>query len=194
METVALEESLKDLRARKDGAIEALIETYTQPLFAAALGLGFSLGDAEELVQETLTAFVSGVDRFEGRSQIKTYLFGIFYHKGSELKRRQAREEPVENIEEIFDRRFDPNGMWTSPPQGPEEAVMFQELVKLIRQCSETLSFHQRMAFYLKEVERESTPSICKILDVSVTHLGVLLFRARNKLRECLEKAWGKAC
>jgi RNA polymerase sigma-70 factor (ECF subfamily) len=74
--------------------------------------------------------------------------------------------------------------------KGPEEETLALELSELIRDCSASLSQSQRAAFHLKEVERESTASICNILGVSETHLGVLLFRARNKLRECLEKKW----
>ncbi|MBI4054878.1 MAG: sigma-70 family RNA polymerase sigma factor [Elusimicrobia bacterium] len=184
------EQILQDLRAGKEQAICELIQKHTGPLFAAALGLGFPEPDAEELVQDTFTAFLTAVKRFEGRSQLKTYLFGILYHKASETWRRQKREEATENIEEIFDRRFHKNGLWSAPPQGPEKEALSKEIMEWIEKCSQNLSLNQRSAFYLREVERESTNSICKILNVTATHLGVLLFRARNKLRECLEKNW----
>jgi DNA-directed RNA polymerase specialized sigma24 family protein len=60
--------------------------------------------------------------------------------------------------------------------------------MKLISDCLELLPLNQKMAFNLKEIEEEMTEEICNILSVSATNLGVLLFRARNQLRECIEK------
>lgn len=179
---------LSDLRAHKQEAIETLVHTYTEPLMAAALGAGFSRADAEELVQDTFVAFLSAIQRFEGHSQLKTFLFGILYNKGSELRRRNRRESATDQIETIFNQRFDEQGLWRNPPNGPEALYEAQELGEWIATCAEQLPLNQRMAFHLKEVEGEKTKDICKILKVSVTHLGVLLFRARNSLRECLEK------
>ena len=188
-----LKQELRDIRLRKGEALENLIRTHTPHLFAAALGMGFSESDAEELVQEVFTAFLSAGERFEMRSQLKTYLFGILYNKASEMRRRSRREEAAENIEEIFDKRFDARGMWMTPPRGPEQTVLNQELSEWIERCSENLSLKQRAVFYMKEVEGETTQSVCKVLGISVTHLGVLLFRARNKLRECLEAKMRKS-
>lgn len=187
------EKFVSDLRERKHEAVERLVQSYTEPLLAGALGLGFDRLEAEELVQDTLVAFLSAVHRFEMRSQLKTYLFGILYHKASEVWRRHKKEEAAEDIEDVFSKRFDARGMWLSPPRGPEDEVLSGEALELISQCSEGLPLQQRTAFYLKEVEGEDTQSLCKILEVSATHLGVLLFRARNKLRECLEKKWGNS-
>lgn len=182
------EQDIQNILERKPGAIEELINLHTQPLFACARGLGFSESDAEELVQDTFSSFLNAVERFEGRSKIRTYLFGILYNKASEMRRGKMREEATENMEEIFGKRFDARGQWGSFPRGPEEIALSKEVEGWIEECSEGLPLNQRTAFYLKEVERETTESICKILGVSVTHLGVLLFRARNNLRECLGK------
>lgn len=182
---------IEELKERKPEAIGNLVQSYTEPLLAGALGLGFNRLEAEELAQDTLVAFLSAVHRFEMRSQLKTYLFGILFNKASEIWRRRKKEEAAEDIEEAFQRRFDSRGMWISPPRGPEAEALSREVLELISQCSDGLPLQQRTAFYLKEVEGENTQSLCKILGISATHLGVLLFRARNRLRECLEKKWG---
>lgn len=186
----APEQQISDLKNRRNGSVEKCIELYTGPLLATALGLGFSRDAAEELVQTTFVAFLEAIDRFEGRSQLKTYLFGILYNKASDMRRLRGREEASENIEEMFEQRFDVKGMWVSPPRGPEEEAQSKEVQEWIERCAENLPINQRMAFFLKEVEDQSTTEICKILDVSTTNLGVLLFRAKTKLRECLEKRW----
>jgi len=80
--------------------------------------------------------------------------------------------------------------MWSAPPQGPEESALTKEIQAWIEKCAENLSAAQRAAFFLKEVEGESSEAICNILGVSYTNFRVLMYRARTKLRECLEKHW----
>ena len=71
---------------------------------------------------------------------------------------------------------------------GIDKALFAREVRGLVRECLETVPRAQRIAFYLREIEEMETAEICKKMGVSATNLGVLLFRARNRLRECLEK------
>lgn len=175
------------LRARKAEAITALVEAHSESLVAAALGWGFSEADAEELAQDAFVAFLESVARFEGRSSVKTFLFGILYNKAREAWRRRAREVSEEDIEKAFEERFR-WGVWTRFPKGPEQEALNAELKAWLAECSERLSLRLRTAFYLKAVSGESTEEICRIMAVTPGNLGVLFFRARNALRECLEK------
>ena len=69
----------------------------------------------------------------------------------------------------------------------PEQFLISAETVGRIEECLEKLPPNQKMAFVLKEVEEQESAEICKVLEVTTTNLGVLLFRARNRLRDCLE-------
>lgn len=186
----ALEKQVQALRERKDGAVAALVQQYTGPLMGAAFALGFSEADAEELVQETFVSLLTSLDRFEMRSQLKTYILGILYNKAKTLRGKHIREESLDPQEPASAWRFDTMGMWTSPPKGPEDAALNDEIREWVRKCSESLSLAQRAAFCLREVEGEETETICNVLRLSHTNLRVLLHRARNKMRECLEKNW----
>lgn len=170
--------------------IETLVAEHTDALLCAALGLGFGRADAEELVQDVFVAFLGAAERFEGRSSLKTYLFGILYNKARELRRKKAREEATEDIESVFDARFGMLGVWNCIPRGPEDEALAGEAAAALAACAEGLSFEQRTAFYLKEAEGESAEAVCAALGVTPGHLRVLLFRARNRLRDCLEKKW----
>lgn len=187
-----IEEQVRDLKARKNGAMEELVNSYTQPLMAGAFALGFSEADAEELAQETFVAFLSAIDRFEGRSQLKTYLFGILYNKAADMRKKRHREDSLDEIQEDYEKRFDDKGMWSAPPQGPEDSALTKEIQAWIEKCAENLSANQRTAFFLREVEGESSEAICNVLGVSYTNLRVLMYRARMALRECLEKNWSR--
>ena len=96
-------------------------------------------------------------------------------------------------IDDVFESRFDVNGKWASPPADLERLFLSKELGELIRGCMDGLPANQREAFVLREVEGFETGEICKILDVSITNFGVMIHRARFRLRECLEsKGWSK--
>lgn len=172
--------------------MEALIEDYSAMLLASAMSWGLSRADAEEAVQDALVDFLGALDRFQGRSALKTFLFGVLFNKCSERRRKNKREEATEDVEAAFDGRFGYLGVWNSMPRGPEEEAVDGELRDWLVRCAEGLSPEQRAAFTLKAVDGVPTEEACKILGVSATNLGVLLFRARNKLRECLEKKWMK--
>jgi len=180
------------LKERAPGAVEALVEEYTSPMLASARVWGLPQADAEEAVQDALLDFLGALDRFEGRAALKTFLFGVLFNKCSERRRKSRREEATEDIEAAFNSRFGSLGIWNSRPRGPEEDAVNDELREWLAQCAKGLSEEQRTAFQLKVVEGIATEDACKMLGVSATNYGVLMFRARNKLRECLEKKWMK--
>lgn len=171
--------------------LERLVAENTAPLLRGALAFGFPEADAQELVQDTFVAFLKAQERFEGRSSVRTFLFGILYNKGAALARKRRRETAAEDVEAAFDARFDAAGHWRAgEPQGPEDAALSKELAAIIAACAEKLGEDQRAAFFLKEAEGLSSEEVRNVLGVSDTNLRVLLYRARLRLRECLEKTW----
>ncbi len=178
---------LDRVRKKDPEALTAVVHAYGKQIFRAALGAGLREDEAEEAVQETLTAFVQNIARFEGRSHIRTWLFGILYNKIAESRRKRKKSEAHDSIDDVIESRFDSNGHWIRPPRDVEEIFNDGELRAMIGECLEGLSEKQKNAFVLKEVEGFPTMEICEILDVTGTNLGVLLYRARNGLRECLE-------
>ena len=176
----------------KPSPLESAVQDFSGPLYSAALGLGFPPTDAEELVQDSFAGLAEALPRFEGRSSLKTYLFGILYNKARELWRRRKRELGLEDLEGSLDARLDARGHWLTGngPRGPEEENLSKEVLELITLCAEKLSLNQKAAFQLIEVEGQTREEACNALGISDTNLRVLLHRARLGLRECLEKRW----
>jgi len=184
---------LERLRRRDPDALAEAVRDHARPLMRAARGLGFAEQEAEDLVQDVFKTFLERLDSFEGRSQLRTWLFGILHRKALERRRASIVDERMDPIDEVFESRFDAKGNWTRPPADLERLMLSKEIGELIRGCMDGLPTNQREAFVLREVEDLDTGEICKILDVSVTNFGVLMHRARARLRECLEaKGWSK--
>jgi RNA polymerase sigma-70 factor, ECF subfamily len=179
---------LRRLKDRDRKAAEEMIVAHTKHLYHACLGLGFSAPEAEDITQSSWAAFFDSIHAFEGRSKLRTFLFGILYNKASEYRKKGKRLAPEPDIERLMDRHFNEKGMWLEGPKDPEKFFAAAQTAELIFGCMEHLPFPQRMAFHLKEVEGELTEEICRVLSVSANNLGVLLYRARNQLRECLQK------
>jgi RNA polymerase sigma-70 factor (ECF subfamily) len=150
---------------------------------------------AEDAVQETLLAALTGASGFAGRSNLRTWLTGILKHKIVDHIRRASREpaapDPGEGDESDFDALFDQRGHWVDPPRAwdnPEGALEQGRLRAVLEECLKGLPARTAQAFMMREHLGLDTPELCKALGVTPTHSWVLLYRARMALRLCLEK------
>ncbi len=175
------------IRAGEPAALQSVVHAYLDQILRAARAAGLDPQRAEDVTQATFATFIEKAEQFEGRSHVRTWLFGILYKKIAEARRELQREVQMDEIDEVVEQRFNPDGSWVRPPQPVDALLYHTEVSKLIEDCLEVVSTQQRMAFILREVEGFGTDEICKILGVTRTNLGVLLYRVRNRLRECLE-------
>lgn len=183
---------LARLRERDPETLAATVQEFARPLYRAARGLRFTDNEAEDLVQDVFTIFLQRIDQFEGRSQLRTWLFGILHNKMRERRRALQREQQIDSLDPAFESLFDSRGHWTRAPEDLERAFASKETGKAVDDCISTLPSQQREVFMLREVEDLNTKDICNNLRITDTHVGVLIHRARHRLRECMEaKGWG---
>ena len=175
------------VRARDAATLRAIVHAYLPQIVRTGRGAGLDPHQAEDLAQETFVTFFETASRFEGRSHVRTWVFGIFYRKLAETRRAFAKDRQFDGIDGVFEGRFAPDGRWSRPPAPADELLRRGEARRHIDDCLSQTPEKQRLAFHLREVEGLPSDEICKILEVSRTNLGVMLFRARNRLRECLE-------
>jgi RNA polymerase sigma-70 factor (ECF subfamily) len=173
------------------------VERYGDYLFRYAMLRVRNRSAAEDLVQETFLAGLSGRESFSGGSSEATWLVGILKHKIADHFRRQSRESPreEEGLRDVPDAEyFDGSGHWTAGPVewggNPEEILRQEEFLERFRECLSGLPPNQAAAFTLREIDGMGTGEICKVLNVSETNLWVILHRARSFLRRCLETRW----
>lgn len=114
-------------------------------------------------------------------------MFGIIYNKVKETwcsNKKYTHDYDDSKIEKIFNE----DGTYKELPIEPDEWINNQDFHKILSQELEKLTENQRMAFYLKEIQGEDTESICKMMGISNTNLGVLIYRAKNNFKISLEK------
>lgn len=180
---------------------ESWLDTYGDYLYRYAMLSVHDESLAEDLVQETLLAALKGRDRFDGRATERTWLTGILKHKILDQLRRRYREVPLEEEiatageEEDFgmDDFFTADGHWATKPgiwSDPAQATENAHFWDVLNRCVERLAPKQRQLFVLRELHGNSNEEICNDLDISPTNAGVLLYRARMGLRQCLELNW----
>ncbi len=175
------------IRAGEPAALQTAVHEYLGQILRAARAAGLDPQRAEDVTQATFATFIEKASQFEGRSHVRTWLFGILYKKIAEARRELQRDGKMDDIDDVVEQRFKADGTWVRPPEPADEQFYRTEVKELIEGCLEIVPTQQRMAFVLREVEDLDTDEICKILEVTRTNLGVLLYRARNRLRECLE-------
>ena len=187
-------EALEGLRARDSAALRDVVDQHGRRLYRSARGMGFSPGDAEDLAQEVFVTFLETIDRFEGRSAVGTWLFGILHHKAQERRRAHAREESSDALDEAFEARFKQDGSWREPPIPADRLVAASQTADALRECLAGLPAQHREVFQLRQVEDLSAADVSEVLGCTVNHVGVMFHRARVRLRACLEaKGWGRS-
>ena len=178
---------------------EKWVDAYGSKLYRFALSRVRDPGIAEDLVQETFLAALKNKETFKGNSSLLSWMIGILKHKIVDHLRKSRKELFVETIDpyaESTDDLFDEKGRWKADPEkwgtNPAEMLEQQEFFKIFYKCLHNLSQRLSLAFTLREVDGLESEEICKVLSITTTNLWVLIYRARVKLRACLEKnrAW----
>jgi len=188
---------LDALRAGDERAFAALVDKYGPSLLRLAQLYVSSRAVAEEVVQETWLAVLTGIERFEGRSSLKTWLFRILTNKAKTRGQREGRTLPFSSLASDGDEdqtavaveRFARGGAWATPPRGvPEERLLAGETRARVEQAISALPPNQRAVITLRDVDGLSAEEACNVLGLSETNQRVLLHRARAKVRTALER------
>jgi RNA polymerase sigma-70 factor (TIGR02943 family) len=177
---------------------EQWLQRHGDALFRYAMLLAADEHIAEDLVQETLLAALKAHNRFEEAASERTWLVAILRHKTIDHFRRGRREEgclPVQ-VDPVVEGNFNLLGKWRKPPSrwvpSPQSLLESQEFWAIFRACMRTLPFNLREAFALHAVEGLEAKQTCRVLKISDKNLWTMMFRARERLRRCLEAKWLK--
>jgi RNA polymerase sigma-70 factor (ECF subfamily) len=191
-------EMLERLRAGDEAAFVALVGRYHETMVRIASSFVPTRAVAEEVVQDTWLGVVRGIERFEGRSSLRTWLFRILVNRARTAGVKERRSMAAGAGGPTVDpSRFDGAGVWSLPPPHWDEDVAERlaagELSGTIRQALAGLPGLQREVVALRDIDGLTGREVCDVLDISEGHQRVLLHRARSGLRQALETQLGRA-
>jgi RNA polymerase sigma-70 factor (ECF subfamily) len=193
---------LKALREGDESAFASLLGTYHSGLVNLAMVYVRNRAVAEEVVQEAWLGVIRGLERFEGRSSLKTWIFRIVANIAKTRSAREGRSIPFSALGDseegpsVDPRRFGPDDHWSSSSPAswetiPEERLQAKETLARIQEAIERLPASQRAVVTLRDVQGWSSEEVCELLGISEGNQRVLLHRARTKVRGALEQHLG---
>lgn len=193
------------MRAGDETAFMLLVERYQPSMLRIARMYVPSHAIAEEVVQEAWLGVLKGLDRFEGRSSLRTWIFRILVNTAKTRGQREARSIPFSSLwspdpdaePSVDPGRFLPAthpqfpGNWAEPPAGwesvPEDRLLSKETLAKVAEAIDALPPNQREVIRLRDVLGWRSSDVRNALDISETNQRVLLHRARAKVRRALE-------
>jgi RNA polymerase sigma-70 factor, ECF subfamily len=193
------------LKAGDEAEFTRIVDEWSPALLRVALQHVPSRAIAEEVVQDTWIGVLNGIQRFEGRSALRTWVFQILLNTArtrghrerrtlpfSALRRRQeeGRDEPAVDADRFQGRRGENPGAWARPPQeweSPEQQLASAEARMRMLDAIAALPPRQRDVITLRDIQGWPAEEACNALGISESNQRVLLHRARSKVRSALE-------
>jgi RNA polymerase sigma-70 factor (ECF subfamily) len=195
------------LRARDEATYVHLVESWAPTMTRIARTYVSTAETAAEVVQDTWVAVLTGIDRFEGRSSLRTWVFRILTNRATTRGAREDRTVPWSSLDvqdsspSVEPSRFRGSddeypGHWRSFPQqwpDPEQAAIQAEVHAAVAGAVEQLPHRQQVVLLMRDLLGFSSDEVCDVLGVSAANQRVLLHRARATVRSQLEQLFGSA-
>jgi RNA polymerase sigma-70 factor (ECF subfamily) len=192
---------------RDQAAFADMLDAWSPGLLRVARTYVSSTESAADLVQDTWLAVIEGIDRFEGRSSVKTWVYRILTNTAKRRGMRESRSVPWSSLpaDDDLAPTVDPDrfqapseqypGHWrefpspwpTSVVPSPEGRALAAEIVTELDHALAELPGRQRVVITLRDVEGLTSDEVCEVLDISPANQRVLLHRARAFVRSRLE-------
>ena len=191
---------VEGLRAGDEAAFLEVMRMYGAGMLRVAQMYVSSRSVAEDVVGDAWVGVLRGIDRFEGRSSLKTWLFRIVANTAKTRGQRESRSVPFSALSEVDEPSVDPErflgdgerfaGHWSAPPQAwsPEGRLLSDETLEAVARAIEELPPAQQAVITMRDVQGLSAEEVRNALDLSETNQRVLLHRARSRVRAAMEE------
>jgi RNA polymerase sigma factor (sigma-70 family) len=180
-------ELIQQLRAGDEQAFKSLVTNYQDLVYNTALGIVQNSEDAEDVTQEVFIQVYRSIDQFKGDARLSTWIYRITTTKALDHIRSRRRKKRFAFITSLFG----PNDELVHEPvdfQHPGVTLDRKEQAALLFRMIDQLPDNQKVAFTLHKTEELSYQEIADVMQLSVSAVESLLFRARQNLRKLLEK------
>ncbi|WP_254185457.1 RNA polymerase sigma factor [Nocardioides panacis] len=190
------------VRSGDEAVFAQLLSDWSRSMLLLARTYVSTDASAEEVVQDTWLAVIRGIERFEGRSSLRTWVYRILVNTAKKRGVRESRTVPWSSLSggdedrsptvdpALFrdaDDRY-PGGWRSFPHEWPssERTVLDGEVLSQVRTAIDTLPERQRVVITLRDVLGHSSDEVCQMLDITGANQRVMLHRARAAVRTCL--------
>jgi RNA polymerase sigma-70 factor, ECF subfamily len=192
------------LRAGDAGTFRDLVDQHGPLMLRIAHMYVRNRAVADEVVQEAWLGVLNGIDRFEARSSLKTWIFRILMNIAQRRARQERRTVPLSSLvadtheghpSVAVERFIGPDAAWprhwATVPQRfsalPEDRLLSQETLQIAAKSIAVLPPSQRAVIELRDVHGWTSTEVCGLLEITEANQRVLLHRARSKVRQALE-------
>jgi RNA polymerase sigma-70 factor (ECF subfamily) len=186
-------ELLGRLLAGDKDAFREIVTKYHESLVRVARSYVANDASAEDVAQETWIAVLRGIERFEGRSSFKTWLFRIAVNRARTkgVKEHRVVAVDITSDRSLLARRFNEHGMWSDPPapftDSVDDAIVNAPIVRLVHESIARLPDAARAVVTLRDVQGLSTTEVAELLELSEANVRVILHRSRARIRSEVE-------
>ena len=199
---------IERLRPGEERAFDELVTQQHGTLIRLAMGYVANREVSEDVVQDTWMAVIQSLNRFEGRSSLRTWICGILIHKANDRGVREKRHttfSDLKSYDDDHDEAVDPSrfqqsgewaGPWTFPSQPrddrtPETLLVSKQAVDCMQRAIDALPVTLKEVLILRDGDGVKTKDVCKMLNITAVNLYVRLHRAREQVRVAIETALG---
>ena len=181
---------INKLKNRDQNAFKKLVEQYQQMVFSACMGIVHQSDDADDLAQEVFIEAFSSIDKYREDAKISTWLYRIAINKSLNFVRDNKRNRLLQSLGLIKVEIPDDQHHYDLP----YEALIEKQRSQMIHKAIDSLPENQRTAFVLSKYEDLSYKEIADVMNISVSSIESLLFRARKSLQKKLLNCYRKEC
>ena len=198
------------LRSGDEASFARIVSEWSRPMLLLARGFVSTEASAEEVVQDTWLAVIRGIDRFEGRSSLRTWVYRILVNTAKSRGVREHRTLPWSSLgadeqgpsldPALFQgpAEGNPGGWRTAPDAWPTEtavegSVLAGEVRRELRAALDQLPERQRIVLTLRDVLGHTSEEVCGLLDITQANQRVLLHRARTAARLAIASYVGRS-
>jgi RNA polymerase sigma-70 factor (ECF subfamily) len=190
-------ELLARLRRGDEAAFAGLVSRYQRPMLRLARSLVANDAVAEEAVQDTWMGVVRGIDRFQGRSSLRTWLFRILVNRARSAGARERSAAPLPAQPAVDPSSFTPSGQWAEPvvpwPEDADRRLDAAAWLPVLAAALDNLPERQRQVVLLRDVEGLTNKETCGVLGITSGNQRILLHRGRSRLRQIVSAEMGRA-
>lgn len=183
-------ELIAGIQERQRSAFRTLVDTYRDQVIKTAFYFLGDMADAEDLSQEIFIEIIGSVHKFRQTSTLKTWIYRITVNKALNMVKQRKRKGIILRLESLF------HGNQTAYLSQPEEPFILNDLYEkketrsLIQKAIDNLPVNQRIAFVLHKFEDQPYKQIAGIMNISLSSVESLIFRARQNLQKQLVKSF----